>query len=39
VIADLKRRGVALIYITHKFEELPAICDDVAILRDGRRRR
>ena len=36
VIADLKRRGVALIYITHKFEELARICDDVTIMRDGR---
>ncbi len=36
LIEDLKRRGVALIYITHKFEELAAICEDVAILRDGR---
>lgn len=36
VIADLKRRGVALIYITHKFEELGRICDDVTVMRDGR---
>ncbi len=36
VIAELKRRGVALIYITHKFEELARICDDVIVLRDGR---
>jgi len=36
VIADLKARGVGLIYITHKFEELANICDDVTIMRDGR---
>ncbi|MFO1446745.1 MAG: sugar ABC transporter ATP-binding protein [Opitutaceae bacterium] len=36
VIRELKRRGVALVYITHKFEELAAVCDDVTILRDGR---
>jgi ABC-type sugar transport system ATPase subunit len=36
VIADLKRRGVALVYITHKFEELARICDDVMVMRDGR---
>ena len=36
VIAELKRRGVALIYITHKFEELAHVCDDVTIMRDGR---
>lgn len=36
VIADLKRRGVGLVYITHKFEELARLCDDVTIMRDGR---
>jgi ribose transport system ATP-binding protein len=36
VIADLKREGVGLIYITHKFEELANVCEDVTIFRDGR---
>jgi ribose transport system ATP-binding protein len=36
VITELKSRGVALIYITHKFDELAHICDDVTIMRDGR---
>jgi ribose transport system ATP-binding protein len=36
IIAELKSRGVALVYITHKFEELSRIGDDVAVLRDGR---
>jgi ABC-type sugar transport system ATPase subunit len=36
VIADLKRAGVGLVYITHKFEELAGVCDDVTIFRDGR---
>jgi len=36
VIAELKSRGVALVYITHKFEELARVCDDVTIMRDGR---
>lgn len=35
-IADLKRQGVAIAYITHKLEELPRIGDDVAVMRDGR---
>lgn len=35
VIQDLKARGVGLVYITHKFEELAHICDDVTIMRDG----
>jgi len=36
VIAELKARGVGLVYITHKFEELARVCDDVTIMRDGR---
>jgi len=36
VIADLKRRGVGLVYITHKFDELAHLCDDVVVMRDGR---
>ncbi len=35
-IADLKRQGVAIAYITHKLEELSRIGDDVAVMRDGR---
>ena len=36
VIADLKSRGVGIVYITHKFEELTRVGDDVTIMRDGR---
>jgi ribose transport system ATP-binding protein len=36
LIADLKHAGVGIIYITHKFEELAKIGDDVAVLRDGK---
>jgi erythritol transport system ATP-binding protein len=36
VIADLRRSGVALIYISHRLEELKRIADFVTILRDGR---
>ncbi len=35
VVRDLKSDGVGLVYITHKFEELAPICDDVVIMRDG----
>jgi ABC-type sugar transport system ATPase subunit len=35
VIAELKRNGVGIIYITHKLDELPNIADDLTILRDG----
>ncbi|HRY50556.1 MAG TPA: sugar ABC transporter ATP-binding protein [Candidatus Paceibacterota bacterium] len=36
LILDLKRRGVALVYITHKLEELDRIADDATVMRDGR---
>ena len=35
LIADLKSRGIAIVYITHKFEELGHMADDVTIFRDG----
>jgi ribose transport system ATP-binding protein len=35
--ADLKRRGVGIVYITHRFDELYRFADRVTILRDGRR--
>ena len=34
-IADLKRKGVAIVYITHRLEELQHIADEVAVMRDG----
>jgi ribose transport system ATP-binding protein len=36
LIRDLKRRGLAVIYISHRLEELSAIADRLTILRDGR---
>ena len=36
VIADLKQRGVAVIYISHKMEEVFRIADTITVLRDGR---
>ena len=36
IIRDLKKRGVAIIYITHKMEEIFKISDDVTVMRDGR---
>jgi rhamnose transport system ATP-binding protein len=35
VIGDLKARGVGIIYISHRLEELPRIADRVTALRDG----
>jgi inositol transport system ATP-binding protein len=35
-IADLKSNGVAVIYITHKMDEIFKIADDITIIRDGK---
>jgi len=31
----LKEKGLALVFISHKLDEVYAICDDVTVLRDG----
>jgi erythritol transport system ATP-binding protein len=36
IIADLKANGVAIIYISHKMEELLTVGDYVTVLRDGK---
>ena len=36
IIRDLKRRGTAVIYISHDLEEIFEIADRVTVLRDGR---
>ena len=36
IINELKSKGVAIIYITHKMEEIFKIADTVTILRDGK---
>ncbi|PMS22612.1 D-xylose ABC transporter ATP-binding protein [Trinickia dabaoshanensis] len=36
IVRDLKRRGVACIYISHKLDEVQAVCDTVSVIRDGR---
>lgn len=35
VIRELKSKGVGMIYISHRLEELPIIADRVTVLRDG----
>ena len=35
VIADLKARGVAIVYISHRLEELMRIGDYITVLKDG----
>jgi len=36
VIRALRARGVGIVYISHRLEELPQIADRVTVLRDGR---
>ncbi|HCW54210.1 MAG TPA: D-xylose ABC transporter ATP-binding protein [Clostridium sp.] len=36
VIEGLKEKGIAIIYISHRMEEIFAICDRVEVLRDGK---
>lgn len=35
VIEDLKTRGIAIIYISHRMEEIYRLADKVSVLRDG----
>jgi ABC-type sugar transport system, ATPase component len=37
IINDLKKKGVAIIYISHKMEEILKISDEVTIMRDGKK--
>ena len=36
LIAALKRQGMAILYISHRLDEVTAICDAVTVLKDGR---
>lgn len=35
IIADLKKRGVSIMYISHRIPEILRISDDIIVLRDG----
>ncbi|HTC44899.1 MAG TPA: sugar ABC transporter ATP-binding protein [Steroidobacteraceae bacterium] len=35
IMRDLKSRGVGIVYVSHRMEELFSICDKVSVLRDG----
>ncbi len=37
VIADLRRNGVAVIYISHRMKEIFALADRVTVIKDGQR--
>ncbi|MCP1290654.1 sugar ABC transporter ATP-binding protein [Chromobacterium sp. S0633] len=32
---QLKRRGVAIVYVSHRMEEIFRVCDKISVLRDG----
>jgi ribose transport system ATP-binding protein len=36
LLRNLRERGVTLIFVSHKFDELFELCDCVSVLRDGR---
>jgi ABC-type sugar transport system ATPase subunit len=36
VIRELKRDGTGIVYVSHRLEEIAAVCDRVEVLRDGR---
>ena len=36
LVRELKARGITLIYVSHRIEELFALCDNITVLRDGR---
>ncbi len=36
VMRQLKRQGVAIIFVSHRLDELFAVCDRVTVMRDGR---
>ncbi|WP_272473032.1 sugar ABC transporter ATP-binding protein [Baekduia alba] len=36
VVRDLRGRGVAVVFISHRLDDVVAICDRVTVMRDGR---
>ena len=36
IIRDLRDRGCAILYVSHRMEEIFALCDRITVLRDGR---
>src|SRR5574344_805302 len=36
IVSDLRKKGVSFVYISHKMDEVFQICDEVAVLRDGK---
>ena len=36
LVADLRARGVAILYVSHRMPEIYRLCDTITVLRDGR---
>ncbi len=36
LLAQLKQRGITIIYVSHRMEEIFRLCDHITVLRDGR---
>ncbi|MEU5384772.1 sugar ABC transporter ATP-binding protein [Kitasatospora cineracea] len=36
VVRELTAQGIAVVYVSHRLDELYALCDEVTVLRDGR---
>ncbi|MFT4191723.1 MAG: D-xylose ABC transporter ATP-binding protein [Comamonas sp.] len=36
IVRDLKAQGVGCVYISHKLDEVAAVCDTITVIRDGR---
>lgn len=36
LLADLKQRGITVLYVSHRMDEIFRLCDAVTVLRDGR---
>ena len=39
LIDELKAKGLAIVYITHRMREIPRVGDRITVLRDGHRSR
>jgi ribose transport system ATP-binding protein len=37
VVRSMRERGVGIVYISHRLEEVPRVADRVTVMRDGRR--